>query len=264
MATDEQEKSRPSTDEWDWFRVTFDDRGVTLDVTPANEAPWRQSFAWSSVIRVCFKPEEWISDGLYIFTRERPQSYVIPVECSGGAELLDQLIVRDLFGAKVAIEAASSIDGLFCWPLIDLTPDVQAMTSKIVFQRAVPDLPEALVDQPLNAGTLAVYLVERFPDREHSKPKDVSELLSELLDGGVKTIVEVEAILEAAQDAIAGVEAEKDYTFADVGIVRVSARIFDSVFYYASERWGSSTRDQLEAKATSLYGKYRHLIRRPS
>jgi hypothetical protein len=118
MATGEPGNAKPDS-EWDWFRVTFDDQEVTLDVTPRHRAPWRQSFAWSSVIRVCFKPEYPISDGLYIFTRERPESYVVPVECVGGGELLDQLIVRGLFHAEVAIEAASATKGLFCWPPMD-------------------------------------------------------------------------------------------------------------------------------------------------
>lgn len=119
MADGEQGKARPHDGEWDWFRVTYDDHGVTLDVTPRHREPWRQSFAWSSVVRVCFKPEYPISDGIYIFTRERPESYVIPVECVGGVALLDQLIARGLFAAEVAIEAASATEGLFCWPPMD-------------------------------------------------------------------------------------------------------------------------------------------------
>jgi hypothetical protein len=38
---------------------------------------------------------------------------------AGGPELLDELIRRGLFDAKVAIEAASATEGLFCWPPLD-------------------------------------------------------------------------------------------------------------------------------------------------
>jgi hypothetical protein len=103
------EQAKPHDSEWDWFRVTFDDQGITLDVTPRHREPWRQSF----------EPEYPISDGLYIFVRERPESYVVPVECVGGGELLDQLIARGLFHPDVAIEAASATEGIFCWPPLD-------------------------------------------------------------------------------------------------------------------------------------------------
>src|SRR5690349_780628 len=84
----------------EWFFVSFDDKAVHMRVEPPGKAAWSQSCAWDHVIRVCFKAENmWVSDGIYVFTSERPESYVIPTEANGGAEL--------------AIEAAGSTEGLF-------------------------------------------------------------------------------------------------------------------------------------------------------
>jgi hypothetical protein len=57
-----------------------------------------------------------VSDGIYVFTRERPESYVIPTEARGGGELWSEILRRKLFDATLAIEAASSTGGLYCWP----------------------------------------------------------------------------------------------------------------------------------------------------
>jgi hypothetical protein len=69
---------------------------------------------------VCFKAEEFlVSDGIYIFIEGRPQSYAIPLEARGGQELWSELIERGLFDAELAIQAATSTGGLFCWPPVD-------------------------------------------------------------------------------------------------------------------------------------------------
>jgi hypothetical protein len=99
-----------------WFHVTFNDKEVTLDVAAPGKTAWKKSIPWTSIIRVCFKPEFPTSDGIYIFTRERPESYAIPMEGSGGPQLWDELIRRNLFSADLAIKAASSTEGVLCWP----------------------------------------------------------------------------------------------------------------------------------------------------
>ncbi len=55
-------------------------------------------------------------DSLYVFVRQRPESYAIPMEAEGGLELFDELIRRKLFDAELAIRAAMATEGLFCWP----------------------------------------------------------------------------------------------------------------------------------------------------
>ena len=100
-----------------WFRVTWDSEQVHLDVEPPGRSAWDASFPWSSVSRVCFKPEGLeASDGIYVFTTLRPESFVIPTEASGGAALWNEIVKRGLFSADLAVTAASAIDGIFCWP----------------------------------------------------------------------------------------------------------------------------------------------------
>lgn len=101
----------------DWYRVTFDDQGVYRAVQPPGHAAWNDFFAWVDVERVCLEVEDFTgSDGLYIFTRTRPESYAIPTEAAGGLDLLGELVRRGLFDGDLAIQAASAESGLFCWP----------------------------------------------------------------------------------------------------------------------------------------------------
>ena len=101
----------------EWFFVTFDEQAVHVRAEPPGRASWSQSFRWDSVVRVCFKAEDvFASDGIYVFTNERPESYAIPTEALGGSELWSEILRRKLFDAALAIEAASSTGGVYCWP----------------------------------------------------------------------------------------------------------------------------------------------------
>jgi hypothetical protein len=101
----------------EWFFVTFDEQAVHIRAEPPGEPAWSQSFQWDAVVRVCFKAEDmFISDGIYVFTTERAESYVIPTEARGGGELWSEILRRKLFDAALAIEAARSAGGLYCWP----------------------------------------------------------------------------------------------------------------------------------------------------
>jgi hypothetical protein len=107
-----------------WYRVTWDSEAVSLDVAPPGSKPWKASFPWSSVSRVCFKGEGLgMSDGIYVFTRLRPESFVIPVESSGGQALWEEILRRRLFDAELAIQAAIAEEGLFCWPPPEPSPE---------------------------------------------------------------------------------------------------------------------------------------------
>jgi hypothetical protein len=100
-----------------WFRVTWNDDEVSLDVEPPGRTAWTASFPWSSVMRVCFKAEGLeASDGIYVFTSLRPESFVIPVEASGGLEVWNEIVRRRLFDAGLAVKVASLSEGLVCWP----------------------------------------------------------------------------------------------------------------------------------------------------
>src|SRR5262245_15851898 len=101
----------------EWFFVTFDERLVHMRAEPPLSPAWSQSFEWDKILRVCFKAEAPLaSDGIYVFTSERPESYVIPTEGHGGQHLWSEILCRKLFDPAWAIEAASSTGGLYCWP----------------------------------------------------------------------------------------------------------------------------------------------------
>lgn len=71
-----------------------------------------------NIIRVCFKAGDLYNpDEVYIFTNERPESYLIPAEASGADALWNEIVWRKLFDAELAIKAASSINELFCYPV---------------------------------------------------------------------------------------------------------------------------------------------------
>jgi hypothetical protein len=99
------------------FFVSFDETTIHMRAEPPGRPAWSQDFAWDSVVRVCFKAEDvFMSDGIYVFTSQRPGSYVIPTEAQGGVEFWSEILRRKLFDATLAIEAASSSGGLYCWP----------------------------------------------------------------------------------------------------------------------------------------------------
>lgn len=102
----------------DWFKVSYDAECVHLDVTPPDKKPWQARFRWGDIIRICYGTKEmFVSDGIYFFTSARPESYAVPIEAQGGAELWDEVIRRGLFDPRLAIEAACCAEEkLFCWP----------------------------------------------------------------------------------------------------------------------------------------------------
>jgi hypothetical protein len=101
----------------EWFRVRWDEESVHLAVAPPGRAAWAASFTWASVTRVCFTAEEvGVSDSLYVFTAERAESYAVPIEAEGGAAFWAEILRRGLFDAELAITAASSGEGTYCWP----------------------------------------------------------------------------------------------------------------------------------------------------
>lgn len=103
----------------DVVRVIFDDDGASLWGRDASgPLMQRASFAWNAVTRVCFKDNgPAASDLLYVFTRERTQALVVPLEASGGGDFWRQLPGRGLFPASLHERATLSMDGrYYCWP----------------------------------------------------------------------------------------------------------------------------------------------------
>lgn len=113
---------RPASREIEhWFTVRFDKKEVEISAKPPGKKSWKQVFPWESVERVCFKDERAnASDGIYVFTSLRQESFVIPVEASGGTEFLHELVSKGLFPEHLMKEAALSTNGgFYCWPPVE-------------------------------------------------------------------------------------------------------------------------------------------------
>ncbi|HME55463.1 MAG TPA: hypothetical protein VKM55_24870 [Candidatus Lokiarchaeia archaeon] len=101
-----------------WYHVRFDDDGITRDVHPSDQEPWTDFVPWDKIIRICFQTAEefFESDELYIFTSERDESYLIPMDADGALDLRNKILDKGLFDAKLAIKLASSSGKIACWP----------------------------------------------------------------------------------------------------------------------------------------------------
>ena len=100
-----------------WYHVTFDKEFIYRVVEPPNQETWNDKVRWEDIIRICFHPGDFLeTDELYIFTNEREESYLIPLEADGGSELWGEIIGRNFFDAELAIKAATTTEGIYCWP----------------------------------------------------------------------------------------------------------------------------------------------------
>jgi len=101
-----------------WFEVSYDAEKITISRRKLFILNSVTEISWSRIIRICFLAGDHIKfDEVYIFTDERPESYVIPLDSYGGLQLWGEIIERGLFDAELAINAASaSSDELLCWP----------------------------------------------------------------------------------------------------------------------------------------------------
>lgn len=101
-----------------WFEVDFNADTITISRRRFLLLKSVTEISWSRIIRVCFLAGDHIKfDEVYIFTDERPESYVVPMDSFGGLQLWGEIIERGLFDAELAIKAASaSSDELLCWP----------------------------------------------------------------------------------------------------------------------------------------------------
>jgi hypothetical protein len=102
----------------EWFAVVFNETAVTISAQPPRKSPWEQSFLWSEVRRICFKSEGLsASDAVYIFTSQRPESFVIPIEAKGGMEFWSRVVTLGLFPPELAAKATLLPEGeTLCWP----------------------------------------------------------------------------------------------------------------------------------------------------
>lgn len=102
--------------------------------------------------------------------------------------------------------------------------------TKVVREQADRQLTEDSGSIPLNLDTLAAFLAQRFPDREHAPRENVGELADQLLENGFESIADVEDMLTTTKDGFARREEQwppfkkSGDRFKDVGVVRVSMR----------------------------------------
>ncbi len=108
---------RRIADPFAWFRITFDGTAFHLDVAPPKGTPWQDTVPWDSIKRVVFEATDFlVSDDIYIFASDRPESRRIPMEAPGGDALWNELLRRGLFPYDLAIRAMGSPEGFFIWP----------------------------------------------------------------------------------------------------------------------------------------------------
>ncbi len=99
------------------YHVSFDEVYIYRNVDPPEGEGWNDKLRWEEIIRICYHPGDFLeTDELYIFTNEREESYLIPLEADGAPKLWGEIIERNLFDAKLAIELVSKSEGLYCWP----------------------------------------------------------------------------------------------------------------------------------------------------
>ncbi|MGY5872908.1 MAG: hypothetical protein RTV72_11725 [Candidatus Thorarchaeota archaeon] len=101
-----------------WFEVDYDADTITISRRKALFLKSVTKISWFRIIRVCFLVGDHIKfDEVYLFTDERPESYVVPMDSFGGLQLWGEIIERGLFDAELAIKAASAFSNeLLCWP----------------------------------------------------------------------------------------------------------------------------------------------------
>lgn len=103
-------------------------------------------------------------------------------------------------------------------------------------------------DQELNLDTLAAYLAQRYPDRKHSNPNSVSQLMSELTAAGYSNLRQLHTVLEYSAAAFVQYESSHPPSvgrFGDIGVVRISLAIADPKFY---ELRGSKSDEMLNLR----------------
>ncbi|MBD3408097.1 MAG: hypothetical protein GF411_18395 [Candidatus Lokiarchaeota archaeon] len=101
----------------DWFIVDFDDKRIQIRIVEPG-TPSKTEILWKDIIRVCYKTGSFLeSDEIFIFVKQRPESYLIPTEASGTTDLWGEIIERNLFDAKEALNAVLAEDHtVTCWP----------------------------------------------------------------------------------------------------------------------------------------------------
>jgi putative GTP pyrophosphokinase len=119
------------------------------------------------------------------------------------------------------------------------------------------------LNQEINLDTLAAYLRQKFPGRNPSEPRPISQLVEELVRNGYSTLAEIDRQLDRAQEALAQFERQQYAPgapgapgFNDVGAVRISMAIADEKYLKMADlEAGQNSQPYYPEKA------FRHLLR---
>lgn len=88
--------------------------------------------------------------------------------------------------------------------------------------------------EEINLNTLIAYLKMKYKEREHSKPKNVSELAEELQISGYRTISQLDEAIRKGEKAFflyEEKETETGFKFTDVGFVRGALFMVDEDYH---------------------------------
>lgn len=83
------------------------------------------------------------------------------------------------------------------------------------------------LDHEINLDTFSAYLRKRYPDRNQSSPRNVSNLLQQLISFGYTNFEKIENALDRSQKALQQYEKDLKTKFFDVGATRISILIYD-------------------------------------
>jgi ppGpp synthetase/RelA/SpoT-type nucleotidyltranferase len=154
---------------------------------------------------------------------------------------------RDFYALSGLFYIADSHFELFFKSSKDSSKEMRTLASK-----STPEL----VQQEANLDSFTAYLRTRYPDREHSDPKAISEVLQELSNAGYTSLQQVDNVINRTEKAFEAYEEEyppvtndKNKRFADIGAIRISFDIADESFAL-SRRSGS----------TEEYAKFRTML----
>ena len=131
--------------------------------------------------------------------------------------------------------------------------------------------PEDKARQELNLDSLSAYLKIKFPEREHSESKKLSDLLGPLLASGFTTIGKIDEVIDRGEEAFRVYEQErppavskgKTRRFSDVGVVRITMSIFSERFVWEDRRRKIADPVKLEETVRKDWAnkeKYRKLV----
>jgi putative GTP pyrophosphokinase len=155
---------------------------------------------------------------------------------------------RDFYALSGLFYIADSHFELFFKSSQDSSKEMRTLASK-----STPEL----VQQEANLDSFTAYLRARYPDREHSDPKSVSQVLQELSEAGYTILQQIDEVVnrtdkvfEAYENEHPPVSDSKNKRFTDIGATRI-------IFDIADESFASSRRD---GKATEEYTKFRSML----